>query len=622
MNKKIKILLIVIASVLLLTCCSLGTVFIIKSKNKNNLIKETTYEVSTIMNDKNNYKEYTIKIDDVDTKENDLILKYTENDVEIEHVIKYNEEKECFYFEFYKTDVDRKLSNVNIKYKNVWYNAKDITINKVSIDSIYVPMALETKILYDGCYVTIKTNENTSFNADVYLNEIFVENYNLNNDMTFLILYDDSWLNNNKITLKNINFMTSGFYTDEIVEQSFELYSESSLTYCSLSSEEIYYFEESIELEMIFSKTIDFELQNIVINEKKFIIETTEKNGNLEKINLTIPVDELITTESGYSLNIEKMIFSKGELKINKNLEVIVKNLKMEAEIYVQNDYYLNNEERVFEFYITNPYNLLIKNIEINDERYEINSEESFITYTLNTTDISEVTLNKIIFENKNKEYFLETNINKKVTEIIMPTTFTIVEDILTVNNDKYLIIEFDNSVRDKDILVSFYLDGNLLEINEYVLFTNYNTIIIDLSEEIFEIKEYYLQLNYILLKENNVSKLLYNEETDLYTLTNYNDVKSIIFSTINAETGEIELDVVANKNVTIKEITFEVLDNSGETTIEDWCATVNYNEETQRYVIIFPYDGVRVKITSVSYEKNSITYYTELPIKDEIILV
>lgn len=621
MNKKIKILLIAILSVVFLTSIIVGTILIVNSNN-DDTTEEKIYELITSIDETEQTFTYKVTINEPAENANLVLLKYKKGDQENEIELNYNEEKQYYFVDFAKENIEQILTNVQIKYCDKWYDCKDIQIDIRKFDSIYTQITLNSKVLYDGCFLSIDMSKPYAFTAEVYLNDKFIDTFELNDKIGFSLPYEDTWLDENIVTLKNIEFYTEGVYADNLIENKFKIFTESSLLYCDTDKNEIYYFEDEILINLQIEKTMNFSTEKVIINNKEYDITNLKIEGNAESFDVSLKTADLeINEENQYIIQVDKVIFAKGTLEINKSLQVEILEEKITSEIYVQNEYYLEGEERKFEIYLHNPYSLTIEKIIVNNEEKEIFDNENYIVYSITNTKTTEIMLEKVIFSYEEKQYELELNTKKSIIEIIMPTTFEIKEDILTIENDKYIKINFDKTVENKEIIVSYYLDGNAFE--RKTTLSEYKTsALLNVTEEVFEIKEYNFVLNYIDIRENNVSKLLYDSEIDYYTLINYSGVKSIEFYPMNGETGEIELSVKQDENLILKEITFKVLDDEGTTIIEDWFVTVNYNSETNTYSITSPYETARVKITSITYELNGLTYYSELPLKEEIILI
>lgn len=621
MNKKIKILLIAILSVVFLTSIIVGTILIVNSNN-DDTTEEKIYELITSIDETEQTFTYKVTINEPAENANLVLLKYKKGDQENEIELNYNEEKQYYFVDFAKKNIEQILTNVQIKYCDKWYDCKDIQIDIRKFDSIYTQITLNSKVLYDGCFLSIDMSKPYAFTAEVYLNDKFIDTFELNDKIGFSLPYEDTWLDENIVTLKNIEFYTEGVYADNLIENKFKIFTESSLLYCDTDKNEIYYFEDEILINLQIEKTMNFSTEKVIINNKEYDITNLKIEGNAESFDVSLKTADLeINEENQYIIQVDKVIFAKGTLEINKSLQVEILEEKITSEIYVQNEYYLEGEERKFEIYLHNPYSLTIEKIIVNNEEKEIFDNENYIVYSITNTKTTEIMLEKVIFSYEEKQYELELNTKKSIIEIIMPTTFEIKEDILTVENDKYIKINFDKTVENKEIIVSYYLDGNAFE-RKTTLSEDKTSALLNVTEEVFEIKEYNFVLNYIDIRENNVSKLLYDSEIDYYTLINYSGVKSIEFYPMNGETGEIELSVKQDENLILKEITFKVLDDEGTTIVEDWFVTVNYNSETNTYSITSPYETARVKITSITYELDGLTYYSELPLKEEIILI
>lgn len=633
MTKKLKILFSAIATTIALGSGIVGTTLLVNSNKEETppIVETKTYEIKLTNNEFEKNNKIIVTVDDEEYSDQQMLIKYNYDENENEIILQYDSEQKYFYCNIDKVESEQILSNVKIIYRDKEYNSKDIVIKELHKESIYTQISLEPKVYFDGCQVDVKMTKPYLFTSDVYINDTFVQQVSIGDGIGFSIPYSDSWLDENNIELRNIEFQETGVYTDESVQEKFKIFIESTLidTYCE--KESVYYFENEMNVIIKLQKTMNFETQKIIINGEEYNVEKNETNNNVEEITISVPLEKMQLENEKYSLNIEKALFTKGTLEINKKLTINRLSEQIEIVLNSSKEYYVNDEEKIFEFNIFNPYGFLITKIEIDDKLIDINSSENQYIYELKTTQQNSTKITKVYYEYNEKEYIFACELEKKVEVVELPTTYEILENIISTETERYIQINFDKTITDKKTKVSFYINAELFE-KEGIINEDQKSILVDISEQAFEISTYSFYLNYINVYEEKestesenptiISVSFYDEEHKEMELVNYRGVKEISLSTRDSETGEVIFTAETDENVIIKEIVFEIYDDERNVIVEEWNVPVSYNEETKEYVLVSPYDIAIVKIISISYEKDNLTYYTKLPVDEEIIIV
>ena len=468
----------------------------------------------------------------------------------------------------------RKLFYINCSYTD--FSCKTRCLNESYNNNSCPEFHLELEEINNDLNNSTKDRANNTINNKIYINDIFLINDTIYNEISFNETNNSVLINKDSIINDIINteaFHNHSFINDSIISEAINIvsYVNDTINPSIIINDSV--INNTVIYDSIINNTTTGENNNIVTYINDAYINNTINNNN---INISSQINYKINTEAilNFSIINDTIYYDKianaSILSENNNIVTYINN--------TIGDENFNKSTDVNEIYISNTIN-----------NYNISSYINFtidVEYFNNSTIINDVFINNTINNNIN----LSSQINDTIySEIIY--NYSITNDTInsykimnnSIINEAFNIVTYINdSMRSENDNISSYINDSI-DVETFIITTSINDIYsnntinndnINFSSNITDIINSYKMVNDSIINEtNNIATYINNTVTE--ENCNNSIINNYVFINNTINNGNINITSYINEIISTYITNNEIIHNN----------TIQYNSITNNII-------------------------------------